>query len=61
MSKGENLCIKAYLDLRGKLILRVKKGLKGVSLSSFDLKEECVSFVDNTYHMLLIVLNGDNA
>jgi hypothetical protein len=34
MSKGENLCIKAYLDLRGKLILRVKinflcaKGLK---------------------------------
>jgi hypothetical protein len=24
MSKGENLCIKAYLDLRGKLILRVK-------------------------------------
>jgi hypothetical protein len=61
MSKGENLCIKAYLDLRGKLILRVNKGLKGVSLSSFDLKEECVSFVDNTYHMLLIVLNGDNA
>ena len=67
MSKGENLCIKAYLDLRGKLILRVKidflcaKGLKGVSLSSFDLKEECVSFVDNTYHMLLIVLYGDNA
>jgi hypothetical protein len=62
-----NLCIKAYLDLRGKLILRVKinflcaKGLKGVSLSSFDLKEECVSFVDNTYHMLLIVLYGDNA
>ena len=51
MSKGENLCIKAYLDLRGKLILRVKinflcaKGLKGVSLSSYDLKEECVSFV----------------
>jgi len=67
MSKGENLCIKAYLDLRGKLILRVKinflcaKGLKGVSLSSFDLKEECVSFVDNTYHMLLVVLYGDNA
>ena len=66
MSKGENLCIKAYLDLRGKLILRVKinflcaKGLKGVSLSSFDLKEECVSFVDNTYHMLLVVLYGDN-
>jgi hypothetical protein len=24
MSKGEDLCIKAYLDLRGKLILRVK-------------------------------------
>jgi hypothetical protein len=22
MSKGENLCIKAYLNLRGKLILR---------------------------------------
>ena len=67
MSKGENLCIKAYLDLRGKLILRVKinflcaKGLKGVSLSSFDLKEECISFVDNTYHMLLVVLYGDNA
>ena len=67
MSKGENLCIKAYLDLRGKLILRVKinflcaKGLKGVSLSSYDLKEECVSFVDNTYHMLLVVLYGDNA
>ena len=67
MSKGENLCIKAYLDLRGKLILRVKinflcaKGLKGVSLSSFDLKEECVSFIDNTYHMLLVVLYGDNA
>ena len=47
MSKGENLCIKAYLDLRGKLTLSVKrvkiiflcaKGLKGVSLSSFDLK-----------------------
>jgi hypothetical protein len=36
------------------------KGLKEVSLSSFDLKEECVSFVDNTYHMLL-VLYGDNA
>jgi hypothetical protein len=44
MSKGENLCIKAYLDLRGKLILSVKRvkinflcteGLKGVSLSSF--------------------------
>jgi hypothetical protein len=70
MSKGENLCIKAYLDLRGKLILSVKrvkinflcaKGLKGVSLSSLDLKEECVSFVDNTYHMLLVVLYGDNA
>jgi hypothetical protein len=49
--KGENLCIKAYLDLRGKLILRVKinflraKGLKWVSLSSFDLKEECVSLL----------------
>ena len=44
MSKGENLCIKAYLDLRGKLILRVKinflcaKGLKGFSLSFCDLK-----------------------
>jgi hypothetical protein len=25
MSKGENLCIKAYLDLRGKLILSVKR------------------------------------
>jgi hypothetical protein len=37
------------------------KGPKGVSLGSFDLKEECVSFVDNTYHMLLVVLNGDNA
>jgi hypothetical protein len=67
MSKGKNLCIKAYLNLRGKLILKVKiiflcaKGLKGVSLSSFDLKEECVSFVDNTYHMLLVVLYGDNA
>ena len=67
MSKEENLCIKAYLDLRGKLILRVKiiflcaKGLKGVSLRSYDLKEECVSFVDNTYHMLLVVLYGDNA
>jgi hypothetical protein len=67
MSKGENLCIKAYLDLREKLILRVKinflcaKGPKGVSLSSFDLKEECVSFVDNSYHMLLVVLYGDNA
>jgi hypothetical protein len=24
MSKGENLCIKAYLNLRGNLILRVK-------------------------------------
>jgi hypothetical protein len=24
MSKGENLCIKPYLDLRGKRILRVK-------------------------------------
>jgi hypothetical protein len=24
MSKGEKLCIKAYLNLRGKLILRVK-------------------------------------
>jgi hypothetical protein len=23
-SKGENLCIKAYLDLRGKLVSRVK-------------------------------------
>ena len=54
MSKGENLCIKAYLDLRGKLILSVKrvkinflcaKGLKGVSLSSFDLKEKCVSLL----------------
>jgi hypothetical protein len=51
MSKGENLCIKAYLDLRRKLILRVKinflcaKGLKGVSLSSFDLKEKCVSLL----------------
>jgi hypothetical protein len=42
MSKGENLCIKSYLDLRGKLILSVKrikinslctKGLKGISLS----------------------------
>jgi hypothetical protein len=60
------LCIKAYLDLRGKFILRVKiiflcaKGLKGVSLSSYDLKEECVSFVDNTDHMLLVVLYGDN-
>jgi hypothetical protein len=68
MSKGENLCIKSYLDLRGKVIFRVKinflcaKGLKGVSLSSYDLNEECVSLVDNTtYHMLLIVLNGDNA
>jgi hypothetical protein len=44
MSKGENFCIKAYLDLRGKLIFWVKiiflcaKGLKGVSLSFFDLK-----------------------
>jgi hypothetical protein len=37
------------------------KGPKGVSLSSFDLKEECVSFVDNTYHMLIVVLYGDNA
>ena len=54
MSKGENLCIKAYLDLRGKLILSVKrvkinflcaKGPKGVSLSSFDLKEKCVSLL----------------
>jgi hypothetical protein len=41
MSKGENLCIKAYLDLKGKVIFRVKinflcaKGLKGVSLSSW--------------------------
>jgi hypothetical protein len=67
MSKGENLCIKAYLDLRGKVIFRVKinflcaKGLKGVSLSSYDLKEECVSFVDNTHHILLVVLYGDNA
>jgi hypothetical protein len=26
MSKGENLCIKAYLDLRGELILKVMKG-----------------------------------
>jgi hypothetical protein len=61
MSKGENLCIKAHLDLRGKLILSVKrvkinfvcaKGPKGVS---------CVSFVDNTYHMLIVVLYGDNA
>jgi hypothetical protein len=66
MSKGENLCIKAYLDLRGKLILRVKINffvclrLKGVSLRSYDLKEECVSFVDNTDHMLLVVLYGDN-
>jgi hypothetical protein len=70
MSKGENLCIKAYLDLRGKVILSVKrvkiiffvcaKGLKGVSLRSYDLKEECVSFVDNTDHMLLVVLYGDN-
>jgi hypothetical protein len=61
------LCIKAYLDLRRKVIFRVKiiflcaKGLKWVSLSSYDLKEECVSFVDNTYHMLLVVLYGDNA
>ena len=70
MSKGENLCIKAHLDLRGKLILSVKrvkinfvcaKGPKGVSLSSFDRKEKCVSFVDNTYHMLIVVLYGDNA
>jgi hypothetical protein len=72
MSKGENLCIKAYLDLRRKLILSVKrvkrvkinflcaKGLKGVSLRSYDLKEECVSFVGNTNHMLLVVLYGDN-
>jgi hypothetical protein len=37
------------------------KGLKGVCLSSFGLKEECVSFVDNAYHMLLVVLYGDNA
>jgi hypothetical protein len=66
MSKGENLCIKAYLDLRGKLILSVKRVkinflCAGVSLSSFDLKEEYVSFVDNAYHMLLVVLYGDNA
>jgi hypothetical protein len=67
MSKWKNSCIKAYLDLRGKVIFRVKinflcvKGLKGVSLSSYDLKEECVSFVDNTYHMLLVVSYGDNA
>jgi hypothetical protein len=70
MSKGENLCIKAHLDLRGKLILSVKrvkinflcaKGPKGVSLSFFDLKKSCVSFVDNTYHMLIVVLYGDNA
>jgi hypothetical protein len=69
MSKVENLCIKAYLYLRGKLILSVKrvkinflcaKGLKRVSLRSYDLKEECVSFVDNTDHMLLVVLYGDN-
>jgi hypothetical protein len=69
MSKGENLCIKAYLDLRGKLILSVKrvkiiflcaKGPKGVSLRSYDLMEECVSFIDNTDHMLLVVLYGDN-
>ena len=66
MSKGENLCIKSYLDLRGKVIFRVKinflcaKGLKGVSLRSYDLKEECVSFFDNTDHMLLVVLYGDN-
>jgi hypothetical protein len=35
MSKGKNLCIKAYLDLRGKLILRVKMfcGLKGSKLN----------------------------
>jgi hypothetical protein len=32
-----------------------------VSLSSFYLKEECVNFVDNTYHMLFVVLYGDNA
>jgi hypothetical protein len=54
MSKGENLCIKAYLDLRGKLILRVKR-VKISFLSSYDLKEECVSFVDNTYHVLLVI------
>jgi hypothetical protein len=68
--KGENMCIKAHHDLRGKLILSVKrvkinflcaKGPKGVSLSSFDLKEECVGFVNNTYHMLIVVLYGDNA
>jgi hypothetical protein len=29
-------------------------------LRSYDLKEECVSFVDNTDHMLLVVLYGDN-
>jgi hypothetical protein len=54
MSKGENLCIKAYLNLRGKLILRVK-------IIFLCAKEECVSFIDNTYHMLLVVLYGDNA
>jgi hypothetical protein len=64
------VCIKAHLDLRGKLILSVKrvkiffctKGPKRFfSFSSFDLKEECVSFVDNSYHMLIVVLYGDNA
>jgi hypothetical protein len=35
MSKGVNLCIKAYLDLRGKFILRVKVlfVLKGSNLN----------------------------
>ena len=46
---------------RVKINFLCAKGLKGVSLRSYDLKEECVSFVDNIYHMLIVVLYGDTA
>ena len=58
MSKGENLCIKAYLNLRGKLIL---KGFLWVPLVLRKNVLVCISFIDNFYHMLFVVLYGDNA
>jgi hypothetical protein len=80
MLKGEKVCIKVYLYLRGKLILKVKEFcvLKGSKLNHvmrmsspwlrwgfldfiLILRGECFSVVNNAYHMLLVILYGDNA
>jgi hypothetical protein len=73
MSKGENLCIKAYLDMRGKLIFRVKvfcvlKGLEfnlvmrmGSPWLRWGFPEFLLTLSGRMICLLLVVLYGDNA